>query len=304
MTRCRLASDVDYLSKLELESVSQELKKCSPKLSIELVGSEASPSHVDGDGVPNSPGRVAQLMRGLLGEKYDALVLNAAYMPTKLPAGLTIGAIAKRLTPYDVLISSNDCLLDELPENSTVVANDIRRESQLLYYRSDFRMVRSQGSVDSVIQKVKNASLDAAVLAASDVERLHKQDHVVEFLTCSICVPVPGQGSLAVLVRSDEEQVKKCIRNVNHPASYGEIIAEWAFLDHLGVTDDVPVGVLARIEGKALELEGMVALPDGHERIHSVVTGSVGHEAALGEKLAQEILDAGGRELLREINLH
>ncbi len=304
MTRCRLASDVDYLSKLELEAVSEQLKECSPKLSIEHVGPQEDQSSGEIDGTPNSPGRVAQLMSGLVQDKFDALVLNAAYLPSKLPSGLTIGAISQRLTPYDVLISSDDCLLDELPENATVVANDIRREAQLLYYRPDLKMVKSQGSVDSIIQKIKNAKLNGAVLAACDVERLHKQDHVVEFLTCSICVPAAGQGSLAVLVRSEEEPIKKCVRSINHAASYSEIMAEWAFLDYLGVRDNAPVGVLGSIEGKTLELEGMIALPDGHERIHSVVKGTIGHEAELAEKLALEILDAGGRELLREMNLH
>jgi len=133
ITRCRLASDTDYLSKLELESISQELKKCSPKLAIELIGTQTNQCRVDGDDIPNSPGRVARLMRGLLKERYDALVLNAAYLPSKLPSGLTIGAIDKRLTPYDVLISSHDCLLDELPDNATIVANDIRRESHGYY---------------------------------------------------------------------------------------------------------------------------------------------------------------------------
>ncbi|MEJ2720521.1 MAG: hypothetical protein P8181_05200 [bacterium] len=299
-----MASDVDYLSRLELEAVSEQLKECSPKLAIEHVGRDTDPPSADGDEAPNSPGRVAQLMSGLMQDRFDALVLNAAYLPSKLPAGITIGAISQRLTPYDVLISADDRLLDELPENATVVANGIRREAQLIYYRPDLKMVRAQGSIDSIIQKIKNAKLSGAVLAACDVERLHKQDHVVEFLTCSICVPAAGQGSLAVLVRSEEEPIKKCVRSINHAASYGEIMAEWAFLDYLGVSDHAPVGVLGRIEGKTLELEGMIALPDGHERIHSVVKGSVGREAELGEKLALEILEAGGRELLREINLH
>jgi hydroxymethylbilane synthase len=158
--------------------------------------------------------------------------------------------------------------------------------------------------VDSVIQKVKGGRLDAAVLAASDVERLKKQDYVSEFLTCSICIPAAGQGSLAVLVRSDEEQVKKAIRGINHPASYSEIIAEWAFLDHIGAPEGAPVGALGSIEGKVLELEGMIASPDGTERIHSMVKGSVGHEIELGRKLAQEVLEAGGRDLLQEADLH
>ena len=304
MTRCRIASDGDQLSRLELEEVSERLRELSPKLAIEPVFADQCKAGVNGSGAPNSPSRVARLMKGLLEQEYDAVVVNAAYLPSRLPTGLTIGAITDRLTPYDVLISKDDRLLDELPEKATIVANEVRREAQLLYYRSDFKTVRSRGSVDSIIQKVKSGKIDAAVLAASDVERLHKQDHVVEFLTCSICIPAAGQGALAVLVRSDEEQAKKIIRGINHPASYGEIISEWAFLDCLGAVENAPVGVLGSIEGKSIELEGMIASTDGRERIHSVVKGSVGHEIELGQRLAQEVLDAGGREVLQEIGLH
>jgi hydroxymethylbilane synthase len=303
MTRCRIASDSDYLSKLELEDVTRQLKELCPRLAIEPVFADENKPGVDGASGPNSPSRVARLMKGLIDGEFDALVVNGAYLPSKLASGLTIGAITDRLTPYEVLIS-NDCLLDELSEHASVAASDIRREAQLLYYRSDLKITRIKGSVDSVIQKVKNGKLDAAVLAASDVERLKKQDYVVEFLTCSICIPAAGQGSLAVLVRSDEETVKKAVRGINHPASYSEIVAEWAFLDHLGAPEGAPVGALGSIEGKILELEGMICSPDGTERIHSVVKGSVGHEIELGQKLAQEVLEAGGRELLQEADLH
>jgi len=304
MTRCRIASDADYLSRLELEEVSRQLKEITPKLAIEHVFADDGKPAADGASGPNSPLRVARLMKGLIDGEFDALVVNGAYLPSKLAGGLTIGAITDRLTPYEVLISTNDCLLDELPEHATIAASDIRREAQLLYYRSDLKIAKIKGSVDSVIQKVKSGKMDAAVLAASDVERLKKQDYVVEFLTCSICIPAAGQGSLAVLVRSDEEHVKKAVRGINHPASYSEIIAEWAFLDHLGAPEGAPIGALGSIEGKILELEGMICSPDGTERIHSVVKGSVGHEIELGQKLAQEVLEAGGRELLQEADLH
>ena len=302
ITRCRIASDADYLSKVQLAEVSQELKKHCPKLAIEAILTD---ERRDGDGhfSPTSPERMALLMRRLLAGEFDALVLNAAYLPARLPSGLAIGAITSRRTPFDVLISSIDCILDELPHNATIVANDAAREAQLLYYRSDLRMVRSAGSVDSVIQKVKNGQVNGAVLAAGDVERLHKQDHVTEFLTCSICIPTAGQGSLAVLVRSEEEQTEKCFQSINDAASYSEITAERAFLDCMGAQEHVPTGVLGSIEGKALELEGMIALPDGRERIHAVVKGSVGHEAELGEKLSAEIFEAGGVELMQEIDL-
>ena len=52
-----------------------------------------------------------------------------------------------------------------------------------------------------------------------------------------------------------------------------------------------------------MELEGMIALSDGRERIREVVKGSVGHEAETGQKLAREILDAGGGALVQELDL-
>lgn len=301
-TRCRIAGDLDYLSKVQLEEVSLNLKQHHKKLTVELVGNDSEPPASE-DLQPTSPTRIASLMTRLLGGKFEALVLNASQLPARLPDGLTIGAITNRLTPYDVLISTADCILDELPENAAVIANDIRREAQLLYYRSDLKMVRAKGSIDSIIQKVQNAKVEAAILAAGDVERLQKQDHVADFLNCSICIPAAGQGSLAVLVRSDDEHAKKSMRSINDAASYAEITAEWAFLDYLGVYEDAPVGVLGSIEGNKLELEGMVALPDGRERIREVVRGNVGREAELGEKLAGEILEAGGKALLQELNL-
>ena len=301
-TRCRIAGDVDYLSRVQLEEVSTSLKQHHPRLAVELFADE-NDSPISDDVPLNSPTRIATLMRRLLSGKFDALVLNASHLPARLPDGLTIGAITGRLTPFDVLISSSDCIFDELVEGAAVIANEVRREAQLLYYRSDLKMIRAKGSIDSIIQKVKSAKVDAAILAASDVERLQKQDHVADFLNCSICIPAAGQGSLAVLVRSDDDQAKKSIRAINDAASYSEITAEWAFLDFLGVRDDAPVGVLGSVEGNKLELEGMVALPDGRERIREVVRGSVGHEADLGEKLAGEILQAGGKALLQELNL-
>ena len=301
-TRCRLAGDLDYLSKVQLEEVSSTLKQHHRKLAVELVGNDNEPPASE-DLQPSSPTRIATLMTRLLCGKFEALVLNASHVPARLPNGLTIGAITSRLTPFDVLISTAECIFDELPENASVVANDVRREAQLLYYRSDLKIVRAKGSIDSIIQKVQNAKVDAAILAAGDVERLQKQDHVADVLNCSICIPAAGQGSLVVLVRSDDEHAKKSIRSINDAASYAEITAEWAFLDYLGVHEDAPVGVLGSIEGKQLELEGMVALPDGRERIREVVRGNVGHEAELGEKLATEILDAGGKAMLQELNL-
>ncbi len=302
-TTCRIGSDTDLLSRIQLNEVLALLEDYGAKHSIEFVSRDDPEELKRSRALPNSQSRNALLMGALLDGKYDALVLDAVVLPARISTGLTIGAITQRLTPYDALISNQECILDELPDNSILAVSTKRREAQMLYYRPDLRIVHSRGSVDSVIQKVRTGSIDAAVVAAADMERLNKQDYVVELLTNSVCVPAAGQGALAVLVRSSEEQFRETLQSINDPATYSMLRAEWAFVENLEIGGGGPVGVLGRIEGKMLEIEGVLAYPDGREKIQFVVKGTLGHEEDLGRTLATEVLNAGGREILQELHL-
>lgn len=302
-TTCRIGSDVDLLSRVQLDEVVALLEENHPKDSIEFVRPDEVSSLKNSRTLPNSPSRISLLMNALLEGSYDAVVLDAALVPSKITSGLTIGAITARLTPYDALISTEEWILDELPDGATLVANSFRREAQMRYYRSDLRIVQSKGGVDAIVQKVVSGQIDAAVLAAADMERLGRQEHVVELLTNSVCVPAAGQGALAVLVRSSEEHFVDLMQSINDASAYSALRAEWSFLEHLGVDSTSPVGVLGWIDANALELEGVLAFPDGREKIHFLVKGLLGQEEDLGGTLAQEILDAGGREILEELHL-
>ena len=70
-----------------------------------------------------------------------------------------------------------------------------RRAAQLLRLRPDLKIVRSVGSFDALLQKVKSGKVDCAVVSAADVERLKKQEFVAELLTNQVCIPAPGQGA-------------------------------------------------------------------------------------------------------------
>lgn len=302
-TTCRIASDVDLLSRVQLGEVVRSLDAYGSKHAIDFVTPEEPEPLKLMPAAPASPERMAVLMSRLLDGECDVLVLDASALPTKMPSGLTIGALTRRITPYDALISNDDCILDELRENAVLVVSSMRREAQLRYYRPDLKIVRMQGSIDSVLQKVKSAKVDCAVVAAADVERMSKQEFVAELLTNSVCVPAAGQGALAVLIRSSEEQFRDTVQSINDPATHGMLRAEWSFLEHLDVDAAAPVAVLASVEGKALELEGMVAYPDGSEKIQCIVKGTIGNEEDLGRTLAQELLEAGGREVIEEFRL-
>ncbi|HEX5132274.1 MAG TPA: hydroxymethylbilane synthase [Candidatus Krumholzibacteria bacterium] len=302
-TTCRIASDVDLLSRVQLDEVVRLFAAHGSRIPVEFVPSPEPESLKQSRALPASQERNALLMSRLLDGECDVLVLDACALPTRMPSGLTIGALTSRITPYDALISNGDAILDELPENATLATCALSREAQLRYYRPDLRIVRAQGSVDSLLQKVRGSSIDCAVIAAADLERLNKQEFVVELLTNSVCIPPAGQGALAVLIRSSEEHFRDAVQAINDPVTHGVLRAEWAFLEHLGVDPSAPVAVLATIEGKALEVEGMVAYPDGSEKIQCMVKGAIGDEEDLGRTLATEILEAGGREVIQEFRL-
>lgn len=299
-TTCRIASDVDLLSRVQLDEVVRVLGANGGRQAVEFIAPGESESLRQSRALPGSTERNALLMSHLLEGECDALVIDATVLPRHMPTGLTIGALTRRITPYDALISNDDCILDELRDNAVLAANSPCREAQLHYYRPDLKIVRTHGSVDSLLQKVRASTIDCAVIAAADVERLSKQEFVAELLTNSVCIPTAGQGALAVLIRSSDEQFGDALQSINDVATHSMLRSEWAFLDHLDVDSSAPVAVMAGIEGKALELEGMVAYPDGSEKIQCMVKGSIGNEEDLGRTLAQEILDAGGREVIAE----
>ena len=274
-----------------------------PKHGVDFVSAADSDSLKNSRALPLSTERLALLLSRLVDGECDVLVLDAAALPARLPSGLTIGALTRRITAVDAVVAGDGRILDELEENALLATSSLRREAQLRYYRPDLKIVRTQGSVDSMLQKVKGGTVDCAVLAAADVERLSKQEFVSELLTNQVCVPAAGQGALAVLIRSVEEQFRDIVQCINDPATHAMLRAEWSFLEHVGVDSSAPVAVLASIEGKAIELEGMVAFPDGSEKILCMVKGSIGNEEDLGSTLAKEILEAGGREVIEEFRL-
>jgi len=302
-TTCRIGGDVDQLSRVQLDEVIRALESHGPKHSIDFVSTIESESLKNSRALPASQERLALLLSRLVNGECDVLVLDAASLPARLPSGLTIGALTRRMTAVDAVIANDGLIIDELEENALLATSSLRREAQLRYYRPDLKIVRTQGSVDSMLQKVRGGTVDCAVLAAADVERLNKQEFVSELLTNQVCVPAAGQGALAVLVRSAEEQFRDVVQSINDPATHAMLRAEWSFLEHVGVDASAPVAVLASIEGKAIELEGMVAFPDGSEKILCMVKGSMGNEEDLGATLAKEILEAGGQEVIEEFRL-
>ena len=80
--------------------------------------------------------------------------------------------------------------------------------------------------------------------------------------------------------------------------------AERAFLRRVEGGCQIPVGVYAEVgAGNVLHVEAMIASVDGMRVCRSRSRGTPETAEKIGIALAEELLDVGGREILKEIGI-
>lgn len=239
-----------------------------------------------------------ELEVAMLEEKIDLAVHSLKDVPAFLAEGLCIGALTVREDEGDALISVKYDSFAALPSGATVGTSSLRRKAQLLRARPDLKMVELRGNLDTRLRKLDEGQYDAIVLAVAGLKRLGWQDRITEILPKDVCLPAVGQGALAIECRSDDQEVLKLISVLHHEETAAAVIAERSFLQVIEGGCQVPVGVYGRIENEQLQLEALISSLDGKDTIRKIATGPIESAAELGQKLAKEMLDQGGRQIL------
>jgi hydroxymethylbilane synthase len=281
--------------------VADRLKELHPGLEVELVRIHTSgdkdldrPLHqMGGKGVFTK-----ELDDALLDGRIDAAVHSLKDVPTDLPEGIEVVAHGPRATPFDVLITLDGLILDELPDGAKVGTSSLRRRAQLLRYREDLELVEMRGNLETRWRKLEAKQVDALVLAAAGLERLGWQDRVSEILTQDVMVPAVGQGILAVTARSDDARVRGLVDDYDDEASRASAECERGFLAALGGGCQVPAGALAQLIGNQVAITAVIASPDGWHYYKGDHQGRKSSAAAVGKRLAIDLLDQGGDKVV------
>jgi len=236
---------------------------------------------------------VKEIEQALLQGEVDLAVHSLKDVPTDERPGLVIAAIPERADPHDALVTRTGVGLAALPPGSTVASSSLRRTGQLKAYRPDLAFVPVRGNVDTRLRKLARGDFDALVLALAGLIRLGYQDQVTEVIPYDICLPAPGQGALAVQVRSDDASLRSLVGALDHTPSRLAVTAERSFLAQLGAGCTVPAGAVGLVQDDRFHLTGAVASADGRTLIRRRVIGAAQEAEALGRKLAEEMLAAG-----------
>lgn len=223
---------------------------------------------------------------------------------TDLPEGLMIGAIPPRLTPFDMILGLEPRRLGDLPEGTVIGTSSRRRRANLLYHNAGLEVRPCRGNVPTRLQKLhdEDEPYQALILAAAGLERLGKPiKQIVDrmrLLSRSEMLPAPGQGALAVVCRKDRDDVRECLRSLDHPPSRQVCTAERSFLNRIEGGCQAPVGALASIANDRLQLEATITDPEGRRQLEGREEGDPEDAVEIGIGLAEGLLERGARELL------
>jgi len=245
---------------------------------------------------------VKEIEEALLSREIDLAVHSMKDVPTVIPDLLRIVAVPEREDPRDALITAGTArTLAGLPRGAVVGTGSIRRQAQILALRSDLTVADIRGNVETRLKKLSEGICDAIILACAGLNRLGMHDRITAHLEFHEMLPAPGQGALALEVRKNDQCLADMVSFINHPPTALAVLAERAFLGCMGGGCNAPVAVHARIERGIIEIEGLVASPDGSRVVRKSAQGAAEAAESLGVGLAESILEAGGEEILKHL---
>jgi hydroxymethylbilane synthase len=180
-----------------------------------------------------------------------------------------------------------------------VGTSSVRRVAQLRARRPDLLFTPIRGNVDTRLRKLAEGQVAALVMAASGLHRAGFTDRITEYLEPDFCLPAPGQGALAVQLRTDDGPVGQVVAAIHHSLSALAVHAERSLLAHLQGGCQVPIGAYAQVDRGHIHLRGLIAALDGSRIVSWEDEGPEYEPGALGLRVAGKLLSLGGDEILK-----
>ena len=245
-----------------------------------------------------------ELDRAMLRGEVDIAVHSLKDLPSRIPDGIVLAAVSERANPFDAFVAHPDFdgALETLPEGARIATSSLRRKAQLKAWRPDLHVVPVRGNVDSRLEKLAASDWHGMVLAVAGLARMGMDDAIRTAFPPSIMIPAVGQGALGVTCRAEDTALEQILnRLIHHVATGRAAVAERGFMKQIGGGCHVPTGAWARLEKEELVLDACVAALDGSQLYRDRRTCAPGDEEATGAALADELLQAGGAEIIAAV---
>jgi hydroxymethylbilane synthase len=238
----------------------------------------------------------------LLDGTIDIAVHSAKDLSSDLSDELELIAFTERELVNDVVISADKSKKLSTP-GLRIGTSATRRVAFLKHYYPHVDAVSVRGNLQTRFAKLQAGECDALLLAYAGVHRMGLDEYIIEKIETSYFVPAVGQGSIAIECHKKLPFDKKEIieRWVNHAETEDCIRTERAFLKTLQGGCSIPAFGYAHFDGNVITLKAGIISLDGQRVVKSKQSGTPLENKELGERVAREVLENGGEQILWEI---
>ncbi|HDQ04014.1 MAG TPA: hydroxymethylbilane synthase [Deltaproteobacteria bacterium] len=281
--------------------VVDALKKAAPETEADIcviktkgdIMQDVSLAQIGGQGV-----FVKEIEEALLAGNIDLAVHSMKDVPGETPQKLIFAAIMPREDARDILVSRGNVKMEFMPKGAKIGTGSLRRAAQIKAMMPDVNIMPLRGNIDTRLKKIETENLTGVILAAAGMKRMGYLGKITQYLPVELMLPAAGQGALGLQVRGSDADLAGICARLNHPQTAAEVSAERAYLRALGGGCRLPMAAYGLLEGERLTLEGLLAAPNGSTVIRDKVWGEIEEAQVLGKKLADLILEKGGKGLL------
>jgi len=227
----------------------------------------------------------------------DIAVHSMKDVPTALPKGIIEAAVMKRASNKDILVHKGVDFLET--NNGTIATGSLRRKAQWLHKFPEHQVVDLRGNVNTRMQKLTDNDWNGAIFAAAGLERIEIKPE--NFIDLNWMIPAPAQGAMLIVAMENDTYCREALALLNHNESKICVHIEREFLKVLEGGCTAPIGALARILDDNIHFHGALFSLDGKEKIEVERTLSLEEAENMGRECAMEVLQNGGRELMKSI---
>ncbi len=176
---------------------------------------------------------VGQLEKGFFTQELEAALHQKSVqlavhslkdLPTRMPAGLCLGAVLERASPFDLLLVRPEVMKfnasSPLPlgQGARIGSSSLRRAAQLERFAPGTISVPLRGNVPTRVEKLRAGQYDGILIAAAGIQRLalSMEGLAVFRLDPRLWTPAPGQGAVGVQCREDDADTRALLGLIHH----------------------------------------------------------------------------------------
>ncbi|WP_396139316.1 hydroxymethylbilane synthase [Flavobacterium sp.] len=235
----------------------------------------------------------------MINGQVDIAVHSMKDVPTALPKGIVQAAVLERANVLDILVHKGN--LDFLENTGIIATGSLRRQAQWWNKYPNHTVVNLRGNVNTRMQKLKDNEWNGAVFAAAGLERINLKPD--SFINLDWMIPAPAQGAMVVLAMENDAFTIDAVSQLNDIETEICTYIERQFLKTLEGGCTAPIGALAKYNENddTIDFKGILLSIDGKQKLEIEKSVDISDWKKLGFNSAQEILENGGAELMKEI---